>query len=76
MALIKTISMSAQSNIVKLQNKLVGRFVLTPLSFWKDGSTTSEDTGQEWITVKIRTLRRVKGQSKPFFSRGKTTIMI
>lgn len=76
MASIKTISMSAQSNTVKFHNKLDGRFVLTPLSFWKDGSTTSEDTGQEWITVNICTLRCVKGQSKPFFSRGNTTIMI
>ena len=53
--------MSAQSNIAKFQNELVSRFVLMPLSFWKDGSTTSEDTGQEWITMKIRTLKRVKG---------------
>ena len=54
------ISMSAQSNIAKFQNKLVGRFVSIPLLFWKDGSATSKDTGQEWITEKIRTLRHVK----------------
>ena len=58
------ISMSGQYNIEKLQNKLVGRFFFTPLSFCKDGSTTTKDTGQESMTAKIHTLQRVKRKIK------------
>ena len=45
--------MSAQPKLTKLQKELVDRYVLTPLSYWSDGSLESKDTGDTMITGKI-----------------------
>ena len=45
------ILMSIQPNLIKLQKDLADRYILTPLSYWDDGSTESKHTGDTMTMI-------------------------
>ena len=74
--------MTTQGYLIKLQNELVGRYVSTPLSYWKDHSTSPKDTADTMLIGKITALQRVKGsivgivmhEEKPGIAKSWTTM--
>ena len=60
MTKFETISMNIQTKSIKLQKDLFDRYVLTPLSYWSDGSLESKDTGDTMITGQIVDVKYVR----------------